>query len=76
MAVRYGSIPLRFPEVNLLVVAFGGQIRRHDLDAERDDVLSDSVLYDHPGGGVLAMGRLKTGQVFFSDTTGIFRLTP
>jgi glucose/arabinose dehydrogenase len=60
-------------EGDLLVGTFGGSIHRYDLDPQRDDVAADSIMYEHPG-GVLAMDRRKNGQLFFSDTTGIFRL--
>jgi glucose/arabinose dehydrogenase len=64
------------PEVesDFLFGTYGGSIRRYDLDAERDDVLLETVIYDHPS-GVLALERRRNGQLFFSDSTGIFRLT-
>jgi glucose/arabinose dehydrogenase len=61
-----------------LLVAFygdGTEIRRYDLDGERDDITAEAVVYDHAG-GVLAMIRRKNGEVWFSDADGIYRLTP
>jgi glucose/arabinose dehydrogenase len=51
----------------------GSEIRDLSLDGERDDVVAETLLYDHPS-GVLAVERRPNGQVFFSDDTGIYRL--
>ena len=63
-------------EGDLLVGFFGGgsQIRRYDLDAQRDDITGETLLHDHPS-GILAMLRRKNGQVWFSDSGGVYRLT-
>jgi aldose sugar dehydrogenase len=49
------------------------QIRHLQLDPARDDVIDDNVLYSHES-GVLALERRKSGAIYFSDRTGIFRL--
>ena len=49
------------------------EIRAFDLNAARDDLLNERVLHRH-GNGVLAMERRRSGAVYFSDLTGIFRL--
>jgi hypothetical protein len=56
---------------------FGAEtsIRNLSLDAERDDVLNEQVLYDHPT-GVFTVARRANGQVYFSDSEGIYRLDP
>jgi glucose/arabinose dehydrogenase len=63
-------------EGDLLVGVFGDgtQIRKLSLDAERDDVTGEELLLDHSS-GVLALERRPNGQVYFSDSGGIFRLT-
>jgi aldose sugar dehydrogenase len=59
---------------DLLFSAYGpNQIRHLQLDGARDDVVGEDVLYTH-GNGVLAMERRRSGAVYFSDLTGIFRL--
>jgi aldose sugar dehydrogenase len=59
---------------DLLFSAFGpNEIHHLQLDPERDDVIDDDVLHTH-GNGVLAMERRKGGVIYFSDSTGIFRL--
>ena len=64
-------------EGDLLLGTYGDgtQIRGLSLDAERDDVTGESVVYDHSS-GVLALVRRKNGEVWFSDSAGIFRLAP
>ena len=64
-------------EGDLLVAFFGGgtDIHNFSLDAERDDVLDEQVLYDHTT-GVLTVARRPNGQAFFSDREGIYRLDP
>jgi glucose/arabinose dehydrogenase len=63
-------------EGDLLVGFFadGTQIRRYDLDGQRDDITGETLLHDHPS-GILAMLRRKNGQVWFSDSGGVYRLT-
>ncbi len=63
-------------EGSLLVGIFsgGGDIRSLSLDAERDDVTGETVAYEHTS-GVLAMARRPNGQVYFSDSGGIYLLT-
>jgi aldose sugar dehydrogenase len=61
-------------EGDLLFSAFGpNQIHHLQLDAERDDTIDDDVLYTHDQ-GVLGMERRQGGRIYFSDSTGIFRL--
>jgi glucose/arabinose dehydrogenase len=62
-------------EGDLLLGVFGDgtQIRNLSLDTERDDVAGQAVLYDHSS-GVVAVERRPNGQVFFSDSGGIYRL--
>jgi glucose/arabinose dehydrogenase len=64
-------------EGDLLLAVFGAEtsIRNLSVDAERDDVLAEQVLYDHAS-GVLTVARRPNGQVFFSDSEGIYRLDP
>jgi glucose/arabinose dehydrogenase len=64
-------------EGDLLLAVFGGgtEIRNLSLDGERDDMVDEQVLYDHPT-GVVTAGRRPNGQVFFSDHSGIYRLEP
>lgn len=50
-----------------------GVLRSLTLDAERDDVASQSVLFDHTT-GVLAVERGPDGAIYFSDPDQIFRL--
>ncbi|MGH2691902.1 MAG: PQQ-dependent sugar dehydrogenase [Actinomycetota bacterium] len=62
-------------EGDLLVGVYGsGEILNLGLDAQRDDVTGEAVLYDHPS-GVLAVERRPNGQVYFSDDGGIYLLT-
>ncbi|HEV3474533.1 MAG TPA: PQQ-dependent sugar dehydrogenase [Actinomycetota bacterium] len=65
-------------EGNLLVGTFGGgtTIRLLTLNASRDGVTSERVLYDHPTGVVAVEARPPDGAIYFSDRTGIHRLTP
>ncbi|MGH2675581.1 MAG: PQQ-dependent sugar dehydrogenase, partial [Actinomycetota bacterium] len=62
-------------EGDLLLAVFGDgtEIRNLSLDGERDDVVDEQVLYDHPS-GVVTVQRRPNGQVFFSDRGGIYRL--
>lgn len=61
-------------EGNLIFGAWNdGILRSLVLDAERDDVASQSVLYDHPS-GVLAVERGPDGALYFSDPDEIFKL--
>lgn len=64
-------------EGDLLLAVFGGEtsIRSLSLDAERDDVVDEQLLHDHPT-GVLSVARRPNGQVYFSDRGGIYRLDP
>jgi glucose/arabinose dehydrogenase len=64
-------------EGNLLVGTFlgGSTIRLLSLNASRDGVISERVLYDHSN-GVLAVEARPNGVIFFSDRAGIHRLTP
>jgi glucose/arabinose dehydrogenase len=62
-------------EGNLLVGTFSGTIRLLTLNASRDGVASERVLYDHSS-GVLAVENRPNGTIFFSDSDGIHRLTP
>jgi glucose/arabinose dehydrogenase len=50
-----------------------GVLRSLTLDAERDDVASQSVLFDHTS-GVLAVERGPNGSIYFSDSDQIFRV--
>jgi glucose/arabinose dehydrogenase len=50
-----------------------GVLRSLTLDAQRDDVASQAVVYDHPS-GVLAVERGPTGAIYFSDSDQIFKL--
>lgn len=62
-------------EGDLLLGVFGdgSEVRNLSLDGERDDIADESVLYDHAR-GVVAVERRPNGQVFFSDSGGIYRL--
>jgi glucose/arabinose dehydrogenase len=51
-----------------------GVIRRVILDAERDDVVGADPVYDHER-GILAVEAAPDGGLYFSDPTGIFRLS-
>jgi glucose/arabinose dehydrogenase len=64
-------------EGDLLLAVFGDgtEIRNLSLDGERDDVVDEQMLYDHPR-GVVTAARRPNGQVFFSDNGGIYRLDP
>lgn len=64
-------------EGDLLLAVFGAEtsIRNLSLDGERDDVVDEQVLYDHSS-GVVTLARRPNGQVFFSDSGGIYRLDP
>jgi glucose/arabinose dehydrogenase len=60
-------------EGDLLVATFVGQVRDLSLSASRDAVVDDTVLYQHDE-GVLAMAARRSGQLYFSDEDGIYRL--
>lgn len=62
-------------EGDLLLGVFGdgSEVRNLSLDGERDDIVSESVLYDHAR-GIVAVERRPNGQVFFSDSGGIYLL--
>jgi glucose/arabinose dehydrogenase len=61
-------------EGNLIFGAWNdGKLRSLVLDAGRDDVASQSVLYDHPS-GVVAVERGPDGAIYFSDPDQIFKL--
>ena len=62
-------------EGDLLLAVFGAEtsIRNLSLDAERDDVVEEQILYDHAT-GVITVARRPNGQVYFSDSEGIYRL--
>jgi glucose/arabinose dehydrogenase len=51
----------------------GGSIHEVTLDAERDDVVSESVVFTHTD-GVLSLEVGPDGAVYFSDVAGIYRL--
>jgi glucose/arabinose dehydrogenase len=51
----------------------GGSIHEVTLDAERDDVVSESVVFTHTD-GVLSLEVGPDGTVYFSDVAGIYRL--
>ena len=57
----------------LLGTANTNEIRALTLDPQRDDVLSESVAYTHTQ-DVLSVESAPDGTVYFSDTTGIWRL--
>jgi aldose sugar dehydrogenase len=62
------------PEGNLLVGIWNqGSIRRVVLDAERDDVVGDFLLYQNSA-GVAALEAAPNGGIHFSDNSGIYRL--
>jgi glucose/arabinose dehydrogenase len=52
----------------------GGAIRRLTLDAARDDVAGQSIVYTHPTGSVLSMEVAPDGRIYFSDFSAIWRL--
>jgi glucose/arabinose dehydrogenase len=59
---------------DLLFAAFGpNEIHHLQLNPARDDVTDDDVLYTHSS-GVLALERRNGGTIYFSDSTGIYRL--
>ena len=49
------------------------KIRRLTLDAQRDDVAGEAVIYSH-GRFILALIAAPDGRVYFSDPYGIYRL--
>lgn len=51
------------------------QIHRVTLDRRRTSVLADVVEYTHPR-SVLSLERGPDGAIYFSDPSGIYRLTP
>jgi glucose/arabinose dehydrogenase len=61
-------------EGNLIFGAWNdGVLRSLKLDAQRDDVASQSVLYDHTS-GVLAVEEGSDGAIHFADSDQIFKL--
>jgi glucose/arabinose dehydrogenase len=61
-------------EGNLVFGAWNdGKLRSLALDAQRDDVASESLLYDHTS-GVLGVERGPDGTLYFSDSNQIFEL--
>jgi glucose/arabinose dehydrogenase len=62
------------PEGNLLVGIWNqGSIRRWVLDAERDDLVGDFLLYQSSA-SVAAVEAAPNGGIHFSDNSGIYRL--
>jgi glucose/arabinose dehydrogenase len=62
------------PEGNLLFGTWNDEdIRRLVLDAQRDDVIGDFLLFQNPA-GVLAVESAPDGGILFSDMSGIYRL--
>lgn len=58
----------------LLLGSFNdGRIRRLRLDADRNDIVRQRVVYDQAN-GILAVESRPSGRVFFSDRNGIYRL--
>ena len=51
-----------------------GRIRRLTLTGNRLDVTSQGVVYQHPA-GVLSMEVGPNGRLYFSDSSGLWRLT-
>jgi glucose/arabinose dehydrogenase len=51
-----------------------GEVRSLTLDASRTSVVADELLYDHPS-GVLSMETRPGRPIYFSDVSGIYRLT-
>jgi hypothetical protein len=62
-------------ERKLLVAALTGNIRVLTLDGDRTGVSADQLLIDHSS-GVISMESRPGEPVYFSTTTGIFRLLP
>jgi glucose/arabinose dehydrogenase len=52
-----------------------GEVRSLTLDASRTNVVADELLYDHPR-GVLSIETRPGQPIYFSDSGGIYRLTP
>ena len=50
-----------------------GHIRRVNLGQQRSQVAAEEVVYDHPD-GILSVERARTGALYFSDRSGIYRL--
>jgi glucose/arabinose dehydrogenase len=50
------------------------EVRALTLDAQRDDVLSQTAIFVH-GADVLGLESAPDGTVYFSDTTGIWKLS-
>ncbi|MGH2676783.1 MAG: PQQ-dependent sugar dehydrogenase, partial [Actinomycetota bacterium] len=57
----------------LLGVWKDGTILNLSLDGERDDVIAQDLLFTTPN-GLVTVDRRPNGQVFYSDTDGIYRL--
>jgi glucose/arabinose dehydrogenase len=58
----------------LFGTANDGHIHQLTLDAGRDDIASDEIIYDH-GGPVLSIETRPGQPVYFSDFAGIYKLT-
>ena len=52
-----------------------GEIHGLTLDASRTSVVADQLLYDHPR-GIQSMETRPGQPIYFSDSGGIYRLTP
>jgi aldose sugar dehydrogenase len=62
------------PEGDLLFGTWNDDdIRRLELDAQRDDVVDDFLLFQNSA-GVLAVESAPNGGILFSDMSGIYRL--
>jgi glucose/arabinose dehydrogenase len=59
----------------LLSTVNDGKFHMLTLNAARDTVTSDVVVYDHPS-GVLSLETRPGQPIFFSDATSIYRLAP
>ena len=51
-----------------------GDIHRAALDGARKHLTSDEIVYTDPAGHVLHMQQGPDGAIYFSDTTGIYKL--
>jgi glucose/arabinose dehydrogenase len=63
-------------EGDLLVGIYedGTQIRNLSMNSQRDGITGEATLLDRPS-GVLALARRPNGQIYFSDSSGIYLLT-
>jgi glucose/arabinose dehydrogenase len=50
-----------------------GRIHRYDLNAQRNDLHGHAIVLNS-GPGILGMRAAPNGRIFFSDSTGIYRL--